>query len=322
MSVEPGPLLPSRSAPGQGGLNLNPSVLTMCLPIGLNLHTSADQGPANRRGHGWPPFTGDAAMAVQLDVADRLSDHSEPGLSEIEDFPNAIAAILEEHRPSRMPFFQRLAALPTAVAGDPCLLGRIHLIYQSAMHATRAAVYHLPHLDSPALRKRKLQIFVDDDGLPGGDTHHYQLTRAFRNIGAKCVLDDEAFAEPEELCRHLDDETAQFVRLAKTLYSRSLGPWCAIEVMSVDWMRALADALSIHFPQFADEPYFTECFSEMVEERHAEESLSVTQTILRARPLLLSATIEDAKIMAAALDGVWTHLDRIVQIAGQRTGGL
>jgi hypothetical protein len=120
------------------------------------------------------------------------------------------------------------------------------------------------------------------------------------------------------LCRRLDDEAAQFVRLAETLYARSLGPWCAIEVMSVDWMRALADALSIHFPQVADEPYFAECFSEMVEERHAEESLSVTQMVLSARPTLLSATIADAKAMAKALDGVWTHLDRIVQIASQK----
>ena len=102
------------------------------------------------------------------------------------------------------------------------------------------------------------------------------------------------------------------------IYSRSLGPWCVIEVMSVDWMRALAGALSVHFPQFADEPYFAECFSEMVEERHAEESLSVTQLILSAQPALLSATIEDAKIMAEALDGVWTHLDRIVRVARQK----
>src|SRR5437667_12223676 len=116
-----------------------------------------------------------------------------------------------------MPCFGHLATLPRAVAGDPWFLGRIHLVYQSAMHATRAAVYHLPHLDNPALRKRKLQIFVDDDGLPGGDTHHYQLTKAFRNIGAQCVLDDEEFAGPEELCRQLDGEAAQFVRLAKTL---------------------------------------------------------------------------------------------------------
>src|SRR5207249_10682924 len=119
---------------------------------------------------------------------------------------------------SRMPLFARLAAMPRTAASDPVLLGQIFLIYQSAMHATRAAVYYLPHLDSPALRKRKLQIFIDDDGLTGGDTHHYQLTRAFKNIGAKCVLDDEAFAEPKELSGHLDAETAQFVRLAKTLY--------------------------------------------------------------------------------------------------------
>ena len=79
---------------------------------------------------------------------------------------------------------------------DPSFLGQILLVYQSAMHATRAAVYYLPHLDSPALRKRKLQIFIDDDGLPNGDTHHYQLTRAFLEIGAKCLLDEEEFGEP------------------------------------------------------------------------------------------------------------------------------
>ena len=245
-------------------------------------------------------------------------EQSAPYSGAVDEFSVAIRILAEQHRPSRMPFFRNLAALDHAAASDPSFLGRIHLIYQAAMHATRAAVYYLPHLDSPALRKRKLRIFVDDDGLPDGDTHHYQLTRAFRNIGAKCVLDDEAFEEPEELCRHLDGEAAQFVRLAKTLYSRSLGPWCAIEVLSVDWMRALADALSVHFPQFADEPYFAECFSDLVEERHAEESLSVTQTVLSAQPGLLPTTIEDAKIMAEALDGVWTHLDRIVEIARQQ----
>jgi len=66
-----------------------------------------------------------------------------------------------------MPFFRHLANLPFSVASDPTLLGQIHLIYQSAMHATRTAVYYLPHLDSPAMRKRKLQILIDDDGLPG-----------------------------------------------------------------------------------------------------------------------------------------------------------
>ena len=227
-------------------------------------------------------------------------------------FPAEITTIAADHRPSRMPFFKNLAALPREKARDPALLGRIHLVYQAAMHATRAAVYYLPHLDSPALRKRKLQIFVDDDGLPGGDTHHYQLTRAFRNIGASLILEDEEFGDPEELCRHLDLRTAHFVRLAQTLYARSLGAWCAVEVLSDDWMRALAESLSVHFPKIVAEPYFYECFEHGVEERHAEESLSVTRMILSARPKLVAETLRDARVMARALDGVWNRLDEIV----------
>ena len=134
-------------------------------------------------------------MKKDDDRTGRDSRQSEPILSAIEDLPNALAVIFEEHRPSRMPFFERLAKLPRAVARDPALLGQIHLVYQSAMHATRAAVYYLPHLDRPGLRKRKLQIFIDDDGLADGDTHHYQLTRAFRSIGAERVLEDEEFGE-------------------------------------------------------------------------------------------------------------------------------
>jgi hypothetical protein len=255
-------------------------------------------------------------MRNQEEPTGPMSDFPGPTLPE--DFRNTIAAMLEEHRPSRMPFFGRLTNLPSTVVKDPLFLGEIHLIYQSAMHATRAAVYYLPHLDSPALRKRKLQIFIDDDGLPGGDTHHYQLTRAFLSIGAKCLLDEEEFGEPGELCHYLEAETAHFVRLAPKLYSRSLGPWCAVEMLSVDWMRALADALSVHFPHFKHESYFEDCFSQQVEERHAAEALEVTQTVLRARPELLLATLRDAKMMAEALDGVWTHLDRIVRSAGAR----
>src|SRR3989440_2562936 len=146
-----------------------------------------------------------------------------PASSPVDELSVAISSLAEQHRPSRMPFFRNLATLDRAIASDASFLGQIHLVYQAAMHATRAAVYHLPYLDSPALRKRKLQIFVDDDGLPGGDTHHYQLSRAFHNIGAQCVLEDEEFGDPEELSRHLDCETAQFVRLAHMLYSRSLG---------------------------------------------------------------------------------------------------
>jgi pyrroloquinoline quinone (PQQ) biosynthesis protein C len=248
----------------------------------------------------------------------RISEYVEPKLPAIEDLPNIMAALLEEHRPSCMPFFRRLAGLPHSIASDPKLLGQIHLVYQSAMHATRAAVYHLPHLDSPALRKRKLQIFIDDDGLAGGDTHHYQLTRAFRSIGAKCLLEDEKFGEAGELCHYLEAETAHFVCLAPELYSRSLGAWCVVEILSLDWMRALADALSVHFPHFKHAPYFEDCFSQKIEERHAAEALEITQLVLRARPELLHETLRDAEIIAGALDGVWAHLDRIVQSAEAR----
>jgi hypothetical protein len=258
----------------------------------------------------------DIPVRDQAERTGRIAERADRTLAAIEDFPNVIARMLEPHRPSQMPFFRRLAALPTAIVRDPSFLGQIHLIYQSAMHATRAAVYYLPHLDSPALRKRKLQIFIDDDGLRGGDTHHYQLTRAFLSIGAQCLLDEEEFGEPSELCHYLEAETAQFVRLAPKLYSRSLGPWCAIEVLSVDWMRALADAMSVHFPHFKHEQYFEDCFSQGVEERHAAEALEVTQMVLRARPELLHETLRDAKLIAEALDGVWIHLDRIVRNAG------
>jgi hypothetical protein len=258
----------------------------------------------------------DIAVRDQGQPTDGILERPEPTPSVIDDFPNTMAALLEEHRPSRMPFFERLAALPGAAVNDPSFLGHIHLVYQSAMHATRAAVYYLPHLDSPALRRRKLRILIDDDGLADGDTHHYQLTRAFLKIGAKCLLDEEEFGEPGELCHYLEAETAHFVRLAPKLYARSLGPWCAVEVMSVDWMRALADALSVHFPHFRHEQYFEDCFSQKIEERHAAEALEVTQMVLRARPELLHETLRDAKMIAEALDGVWTHLDRIARNAG------
>lgn len=231
----------------------------------------------------------------------------------VDGFSDAINALAARHQPSRMPFFHRLAALPRHAAHNAEMLGQIYVVYQSAMHATRAGVYFMPHLDSPVLRKRKLQIYIDDDGLPGGDTHHYQLARAFRHMGAAMPLGDDEFGDLNELCTRLDHGTAQFVRLAKTLYGRSLGAWCIVEVMSDNWMRALADALAVNHPQVVDEPYFAECFSQGIEERHAAEALAVTELVLQRRPCLLDETLRDAEIMAEALDGVWDRLDAIVQ---------
>ena len=249
-------------------------------------------------------------MGPERNLAERRTDYAAPA-SAAAELPHALRGIVEDHRPSRMPFFRRVGSLPRNVAADPYFLGQIHLNYQAAMHAMRAAAYHLPHLDSPRLRRRKLRLLCEDDGQPDGDTHHEQLTRAFRDIGAACVLDDEEFGEPEEMCCYLDAETAHFVRLTQTLYARSLGPWCAIELMSGDWMAALARAFAVHFPQFAAEPYFAEPDGG----RRAREVLAITETVLQARPELLRGTLRDAKTMAEALDGVWTHLDRIAQNA-------
>jgi pyrroloquinoline quinone (PQQ) biosynthesis protein C len=68
----------------------------------------------------------------------------------------------------------------------------------------------------------------------------------------------------------------------------------------------------VHFPWVVDEPYFAECFAQGVEERHAQESLTVTEMVLRARPQLMDQTLRDAATMAQALDGVWHYLDRLV----------
>ena len=232
--------------------------------------------------------------------------------------PGIIDEIAKAHRPSNSPFFDNLAQLPPQIAKDPKLLGDLYLVYQAAMHATRAAVYYLPHLDNPAMRKRKLQILVDDDGLADGDTHHYQLTRAFKNIGAACPIGDEEFGDAEGLAAHLDPETAEFVCLAQKLYSRSLGPWCIVETMSDNWMHALAQALSKNFPDIVKERYFADCFDQHVEERHAEEAIAVTQAVLMRRPELLAETIEDAKTIAEALDKVWAVMDNIVGSAIHR----
>jgi hypothetical protein len=228
-----------------------------------------------------------------------------------------LQSIEGRHRPSSFPFFMRLAALPSALALDPDLLGKIHLTYQAAMHATRAMIYFLPHLDSPELRRRKLQIYVDDDGLADGTTHHYQFTNAFRALGARLRLDDDEFGDLDELCRALDNRTAEFVRTVKTLYPWSLGPWCVIERLSHNWMRSLMDALAVHAPRIRTEPYFAECFADCVEQRHAEESFETTSLVLAGRPELLDRTVADAWAMARSLDLVWHALDDIVARAAK-----
>ena len=81
---------------------------------------------------------------VDLTECEQIAPRSDA----VDEFPVAMSRLAEQHRPSRMPFFRNLATLDHAAASDPAFLGQIHLVYQAAMHATRVAVYYLPHLDS------------------------------------------------------------------------------------------------------------------------------------------------------------------------------
>lgn len=232
-------------------------------------------------------------------------------------FHEGLERIAAAHRPSRHTFFGRLARVPREALTAEAL-GELYTRYQAAMHATRVMVYYVPFLDTPALRTRKLQIFIDDDGLSGGDTHHHQLARAFENAGALLRLTNDDFGELDLLVRHLDPGTARFVDEVRALYARSPGAWCLAEVVSDDWMKALATGLAAFHPAIAREPYFADCFADHVEERHAAESIELSGLVLRKRPELLDRTLADAARMAEALDGLWDALEEVLIDAESR----
>ena len=216
-------------------------------------------------------------------------------------FIATIHQIAVEHEPARAPFFIRLREARGSVVQAPELLGQIHLVYQAAMHAIHAAAETLPHLPP--------QVGA------GGQESLDQLTRLFRDMGAALRVDDDLFRSPSRLCSHLDPDTEKFLRLTATLYARSLGPWCVMEVMSGNWSRALIGALGVHMPG----RMIAWSEAEDARERRAARALAMTAEVLRRRPELYSETILDARLMAEALDRVWQRLDTIVRLAEQRS---
>jgi hypothetical protein len=228
-------------------------------------------------------------------------------------FQDVLDELYQTHLPSKHPFFSHLALLSPEQLRSPDLLGEIYLRYQSACHATRVMVYFLPHLNSPALRERKLRIISDDDSWQNGGIHHYQLSQAFANLGAKLTILDEEFGSLDELQKYLDPTTANFVSLVQNIYPQSLGPFCVVEMFAYDWMQALMNALAHCFPFIKQEPYFTECFDQGIEKRHAQEAIELTSIILNKSPQLLTPTIEGANMMAIALDQFWSGLDNLLQ---------
>lgn len=221
--------------------------------------------------------------------------------------------IISKHLPSQHPFFGCLAESPSELISEPQRLGELLHRYQAAMHATRAMAYSLPMLDSPELRKRKLQILIDDDGLVGGDTHHYQLTRAFVNMGVKPKMDNDLYGDLESLQMEVDEKTARFIAAVRRLYARSLGAWAIVECLSDDWMHALADALAVHFPNVVSEPYFAQCFEGHIEESHGREALELVDLVCARRPEFVEPTLRDADEMAGELTCLWDALHEVIQ---------
>jgi len=229
-----------------------------------------------------------------------------------EVFYEVLEELHSKHLPSRNSFFQRLAAFPHEKLRSSTFLGELYFRYQAACHATRVMIYHIPHLDSPPLRVRKLRFISDDDGLEGGDTHHYQLSRAFAHMGADFIIPDEEFGDLSQLKKLLDPTTVRFLSLVQDLYPNSLGPWCIIEAFADDWMKALMNSLAGCFPSIKKEPYFADCFAQGIEERHARESLNLTGEVLLRSPELLMETIDGARMMAIGLDDFWSGLERLL----------
>lgn len=239
----------------------------------------------------------------------------------MENISSVINSLSREYNPVNVRFFQHLQEIPSDVFQIPEVLEELYLRYQAGMHATRVMVYFLPHLNTPALRTRKLQIYIDDDGLSNDDTHHAQLRRAFVTMGARLTeSDDSRFGDLGTLSKILDARTGKFVETVETLYSRSLGAWCITENFSDEWLHALADGLAKHCPEVRDSAYFADCFRDGVEERHGEESLTITDAILAARPELVKQTLGDARIMADALQDLWAALDEVLVDAENRYG--
>jgi len=116
------------------------------------------------------------------------------------------------------------------VASDPAFLGQIHFdLSIGAMHATRArslTTFAAPQTSPRLAHSASLQIFFDDDGLPGGDTPPLSADASLSQHREPNVSLRMRTSEiPKNYATHLDGETARFVRLAQIFYSQSLGPW-------------------------------------------------------------------------------------------------
>jgi len=230
-------------------------------------------------------------------------------------FRRYLNELFVRHRPSKHQFFAELAGAPASVVKNTGWLNEFYTRYQACMHATRCAVYFTPHLNVATLRQRKLEILSDDDAIIK-KSHHRQLEEMFRSFGAE-PKPEEFFGDLDELAKEVDPSTAAFIKTSDRLYRQSTGAWTIAEVLSDDWLSALANSLAVHHPHAPKADYFDEVLTGHVEVLHMMETVSLTEEILAKRPHLLRPTLEHAAEMSHTLDGLWTSLGHLTRYPEQ-----
>ena len=212
---------------------------------------------------------------------------------------------------SRLPFFSRLAT--SALAKTPDFLNAFYIRYQAAMHATRVMVYRLPNVESVELRKRVCAVIAEDDNLPMGDSHHAQLADTWRSLlGGELRVDDSYFGELELLASQLDSATSEFIRFSIRAYPLTLGPWVVVEGLAHDWIAALCESLSVHFPSVRYSRYFVANFASGVELGHSAESLDVLTQVLAKRPQDRPETMRAVQETIERLHGFWRGCEELL----------
>lgn len=227
------------------------------------------------------------------------------------NFNSFIQELNYQYSPSKNYFFETLKNCSSSIL-TPKITGELYNRYQSFCHATRVMIYHIPYLDSPDLRIRKIKFILDDDSLDFHRVHHYQLKELFKSIGAENIFEETLFESFDLLCSRLDPVTISTVRIIENLYPKNLGAWCIVENFADVWMRLLCDSLSSHFNNISEASYFYDAFSYEIEQRHAQESLELTCIALEKRPKLLSETKYSAENMAKTISRFWDSLEFLI----------
>lgn len=248
----------------------------------------------------------DIFRQVHFEVAPEDDAKADP------EFRALVNKLFNTYRPSDHSFFETLKTAPTEVVHNEGWLNEFYDRYQAAMHITRAMVWYAPYLDTPIMRQRKCAIIADDDALGGKRSHHRQLMDMFSNFGGS-PRPEEEFGEPHELRAMLDDKTSEFVNVVERLYPKTTGAWCIAEVLSDDWLSALAESFEPHFEGVKEEQYFDEIFSGHVEVLHMLETVAMTEDILIRHPEVRDDTFAAAREMCEALNALWDNLEDLVK---------